>query len=202
MTYQQNAAKTVLAIILGLVLLLTGCQTSAVTQAPIPTTSTTPTATTIPTHTPTLTPTTATGSQVGNLAPDFTLLDLNGQAVSLSSLRGKPVLLNFWATWCSPCRQEMPYLQQINAEWASKGLVLLAIDIGESSAQVKTFLENNRLSLPTLLDSDRTVSTRLYNITAIPMTFFIDQSGIIQQKMVGSFPNKQAIEKYVSQIVP
>lgn len=139
---------------------------------------------------------------MGNLAPDFSLLDLNGQAVSLSSLRGKPVLLNFWATWCGPCRQEMPYLQQINAEWAPKGLVLLAIDIGESSAQVKTFLETNDLSLPTLLDSNRTVSTRLYNITAIPTTFFIDKNGIIQQKKIGSFLNKEAIEKYVSQIVP
>jgi len=96
----------------------------------------------------------------------------------------------------------MPYLQQINAEWAPKGLVLLAIDIGESSAQVKTFLETNDLSLPTLLDSNRTVSTRLYNITAIPTTFFIDKNGIIQQKKIGSFLNKEAIEKYVSQIVP
>lgn len=179
MTYQRNVAKTVLAIILGLVLLLAGCQTS-----------------------PTPTPTPTTGSQVGNLAPDFTLLDLNGQAVSLSSLRGKPVLLNFWATWCSPCRQEMPYLQQINAEWAPKGLVLLAIDIGENSVQVKTFLENNGLSLPTLLDSDRTVSTRLYNIKYYPTTIFIDTNGIIQRKVIGAFRNKQAIETYVSQIVP
>lgn len=80
--------------------------------------------------------------------------------------------------------------------------MLLAVDIGESSAQVKTFLETNGLSLPVVLDRDGTVSTRLYNITAIPTTFFIDQSGIIQQKVVGAFPNKQAIEKYVSQIVP
>jgi thiol-disulfide isomerase/thioredoxin len=172
MVHQRNVTKIVLAMILGLVLLLAGCQTSP------------------------------TGSQVGSFAPDFTLPDLNGQMVSLSSLRGKPVLLNFWATWCPPCRQEMPYLQQINTEWAPKGLVLLAVDIGESSAQAKAFLENNGLSLPVVLDSDGTVSDGLYNITAIPTTFFIDSSGIIQQKVIGAFPSKSAIEKYVSQIVP
>ena len=141
------------------------------------------------------------GTQIGSSAPDFRLQNLDGQAVSLSDLRGKPVMLNFWATWCPPCRSEMPFLQQIYEEWSDKGLVLLAIDIGEGPSQIKEFLEANNLSLPVLLDSDKSVAQR-YNITGIPATFFIDKDGIIQEKIIGAFPSKGAIEKYLNSIIP
>ena len=78
----------------------------------------------------------AQGPQVGKQAPDFQLQSLDGQSVSLSSFQGKPVLINFWATWCPPCRGEMPYIQQVYEEWSDKGLVILAIDIGENPSTV------------------------------------------------------------------
>jgi len=140
-------------------------------------------------------------ARVGEPAPDFQLQDLDGQAVSLSDLRGKPVMLNFWAVRCPDCRAEMPFLQQIYEEWSDKGLVLLAIDIGEGPSQIKEFLEANNLSLPVLLDSDKSVAQR-YNIQFIPTTFFIDSDGIIQVKIIGAFPSKGAIEKYLGSIIP
>ncbi len=141
------------------------------------------------------------GPQVGLKAPVFELKDLNGQTISLEDFRGKAVLLNFWATWCGPCRGEMPYLEEIYQEWSNKKLVLLAVNIGESSSQAKGYLQNNNLSLPVLLDT-REVVAQQYNITAIPTTFFVDKDGIIQDKVVGSFRDKETIESYIYKIVP
>lgn len=146
------------------------------------------------------TPTPAQGTQVGNLAPDFELQSLDGQSVSLSDLQGKPVLLNFWATWCRPCVSEMPYLQEIHDEWAGKGLALLAVNIGESSAKVKEFIQNHNLSLPVLLDSNQDVALE-YNIRYIPTTFFIDKNGIIQAVKFGAFSSKAEIEEILSKII-
>ena len=134
------------------------------------------------------------------LAPDFQLPNLEGQTISLSDLKGKPVLLNFWATWCGPCVSEMPYLQEIYDEWSGKGLVLLTINGGESSSKVSKFMQNQNLSLPVLLDTKQDVFRR-YNIMGIPTTFFIDKDGIIQEKVIGAFPNKAEIEKRLSKIV-
>lgn len=139
--------------------------------------------------------------KVGERAPDFQLQNLEGETISLSDFRGKPVLINFWATWCPPCRVEMPYLQQIYDEWSEKGLVLLAIDLAESPAKIGDFLRTNNLSLPVLLDTDMNVSRR-YNVSPIPTTFFVDRNGIIQSKVIGAFPNKEAIEEHLAQMFP
>ena len=141
------------------------------------------------------------GSGVGESAPDFELQNLDGQVVSLSELRGKPVLINFWATWCPSCRSQMPYLEQIYQEWSNKGLVLLTIDVGESASRVRQFMQSNNLSLPVLLDT-RQVVARKYNIMGYPTTFFIDKDGIIQEKVVGAFPDKESIERYLNKIIP
>ena len=140
-------------------------------------------------------------ARTGEPAPDFQLKNLDGQSVSLSDFQGKPVLINFWASWCSPCRDEMPYLQQIYEEWSGRGLVVLAINIGESPAEAKSFLKTHNLSLPVLLDTKQAVAGK-YNIRGIPTTFFIDSGGIIQQKIIGTFPSKGAIEKHLNEIMP
>jgi peroxiredoxin len=141
------------------------------------------------------------GAVIGQPAPDFQLKNLEGQSVSLSDFKGSPVLLNFWSTRCSPCVYEMPFLQEIYDEWSGKGLILLAIDQGDGSSNVKVFMQDNGLSLPVLLDTQLAVGQR-YNVMAIPTTVFIDREGIIQEKVIGAFPNKAEIEKRLSKIAP
>jgi cytochrome c biogenesis protein CcmG/thiol:disulfide interchange protein DsbE len=138
--------------------------------------------------------------EIGKPAPDFQLNTLDGQTVTLSELRGIPVLVNFWTTWCDPCRSEMPYLQQVYEEWQEKGLVLLAINIGESPSQVAMFMQSQGLSLPVLLDSEENIAV-MYNVRAIPTTFFIDEDGIIQHITTGAFRSKEAIESILSQLM-
>ena len=141
------------------------------------------------------------GTQVGDLAPDFQLNNLEGKPVSLGDLRGKPVILNFWATWCRPCVSEMPFIQRVYEEQSAEGLVLLAINIGGTSSQIKEFLQSHNLSLPVLLDTKQDVARR-YNIQYVPTTFFIDKEGIIQTVKIGAFPdNKEAIEGYLNEIM-
>lgn len=140
-------------------------------------------------------------ARVGESAPDFKLQNLDGQLISLSDFRGKPVLINFWATWCKFCRYEMPYLQQIYEEWSDKGLVVLAINIGESHSEVKEFLQALNLSLPVLLDTNEKVAQK-YNVPPVPTTFFIDSDGTIQVKIIGAFPSKEAIEQHLNNIMP
>jgi len=142
----------------------------------------------------------AQGVEVGKLAPDFQLQNLDGQTVSLGNLRGKPVLINFWATWCPPCRSEMPYIQEIYDEWSDKELVVLAINIGESSSKAEGFMQSYNLSFTVLLDTKQAIAQK-YNIQYIPTTFFIDKDGIIQDKVIGPFQNKTQIENRLSKII-
>lgn len=141
------------------------------------------------------------GISIGNRAIDFELQTLDGKTVKLSDYRGKPVLLNFWATWCGPCRFEMPFLQQINDSYAAKGLVMLAVDIDESPDTVKKFMADFNLSLTVPMDTGKKIS-KAYSITGIPTTFLIDKNGIIRQKIVGAFPDKATIENELKKIIP
>ena len=141
------------------------------------------------------------GSSVDSSAPDFTLQSLDGDSVSLSDFRGKPVMLNFWATWCGYCREEMPYFHQIDKEWPDSELVVLMINVGERASMVDSFMEAYNLSLTVLLDSRRTVSEK-YNIVGLPTTYFIDKDGIIREKVPGAFRDKETIEYYLDKIVP
>ena len=138
---------------------------------------------------------------VGKTAPDFQLESPDGESTSLKSLRGKGTLVNFWQVRCPPCREEMPFIQQIYNEWSGKGLVVLAINIGESSSQVVEFMQSQGLSLPVLLDQKAEVA-RKYSIMAIPTTFFIDGDGIVQEKIIGAFQSKEQIENRLAQILP
>jgi cytochrome c biogenesis protein CcmG, thiol:disulfide interchange protein DsbE len=121
--------------------------------------------------------------QVGFLAPDFTLTGTNGKQVSLSDYRGQPVVLNFWATWCPPCRAEMPFFQNASVKYNGRA-VILGIDQAESAATVTTFAAQVGVSYPLLLDLDSAVNLR-YNIRALPTTIFIDASGVIREIHVG-----------------
>jgi len=141
------------------------------------------------------------GIHVGNLAPDFQLPNLDRESVSLYGLRGEPVMLNFWTTWCAPCRIEMPYLQGIHEEYSEQGLILLAINIGESSSAVEDFLQSRGYSFPVLLDTSGVVAQQ-YGALNIPTTYFIDEDGVIQSKRIGPFSGKGEIESELAKIMP
>lgn len=119
--------------------------------------------------------------EVGALAPDFTLENLDGELVSLSDFRGQNVLVNFWATWCGPCREEMPAIQ---ARYNRGDFAVLAVDFGESAERVSGFLAEINVDLPVLLDLEGAVQ-ELYRVRGYPTTFFIDRSGVIRFFHIG-----------------
>lgn len=135
-----------------------------------------------------------------NKAPDFTLVGLDGETYTLSRLEGSPVLLNFWATWCGPCRSEMPHLDEVYAEWKDKGLVMLAVNVGESESKVSEYIEKYGYGFPVVLDPTNDGASK-YRIAAIPTTYFIDENGIIQDKVTGAFPNREIIEEYLNRLI-
>jgi len=140
-------------------------------------------------------------SQIGNLAPEFNLLGLDGNYTSLNSFRGEPVLLYFCTTWCEPCRTEMLYFKQIYDEWTDKGLVLLTINVGESLTIARDFAEETGITMPVLVDHSM-VTHKRYEITGMPTTYLIDEDGVIKDIRVGSFPDKQTIEQSLGKIMP
>ncbi|MFC1917318.1 peroxiredoxin family protein [Chloroflexota bacterium] len=142
-----------------------------------------------------------TGINIGNLAPDFTLPDMKGESVSLSDFHSRPVLLNFWASWCGPCRFEMPFLQEISEDqkWQNAGLEVLTINLTDSPEVVLEYFMENNLSLPVLIDVNQEVG-QLYNVRNIPMTYLIDADGIIKATVIGAFPDKAEIEKRLKEI--
>jgi thiol-disulfide isomerase/thioredoxin len=117
-------------------------------------------------------------------APNFTLSSADGQQVSLQQYRGKVVFLNFWATWCIPCREEMPALERLHQKYQSQDLAVLSIDLKESADQVKAFFQKHGLSFPALLDQDGSVF-RDYLVAGMPTTYLIGRDGIMLARGVG-----------------
>ncbi len=122
----------------------------------------------------------------GFLAPDFSLELLDGGTVSLADLRGQAVVVNLWASWCPPCRAEMPALQRAWEDYQDRGLVILAVNttFQDSLSAAATFIAEHGLTFPIPLDRTGSVSNR-YLLRALPSTFFIDREGIIRQVVVG-----------------
>jgi peroxiredoxin len=121
--------------------------------------------------------------EVGDKAPGFALTDDNGQGMSLSDFRGKYVLLNFWATWCPPCVEEMPSLSGLHEKLKDLGLVVLGISVDESKEEYERFLERARLTFPTVRDPERSVSAR-YGTVKYPETYLIDPEGVVIRKYI------------------
>jgi peroxiredoxin len=117
-------------------------------------------------------------------AHDFTLPDLHGARISLKQYRGKLVFLNFWATWCIPCREEMPAMEQLHQTFQSQGLAILAVDLKESPEKVKAFFDQHGLSFTALLDESGSVS-RDYAVMGLPTTYLIGRDGTLLARGVG-----------------
>jgi peroxiredoxin/outer membrane lipoprotein-sorting protein len=127
---------------------------------------------------------------LGTTAPDFTLTDTNGHPVNLHDLRGKVVIVDFWATWCPPCRAEMPLLQQLHSDLAGKGLVVLGLDVGEDAETVTAFVKQQSYTFPLLLGAEPDVSAT-YFVEGYPTTFVVDRRGRIAfRDLGGASPDK------------
>ena len=128
---------------------------------------------------------TAEPIQPGLEMPNFTFPDINGKEVSLSDHRGKVVLVNVWATWCPPCRQEMPSMQSLYEKFKGENFEILAVSIdSEGREAVAPFMRKMNLTFPALLDPGETIRS-LYGITGVPESFIIDKQGILVEKIIG-----------------
>ncbi|MBI2350230.1 MAG: TlpA family protein disulfide reductase [Deltaproteobacteria bacterium] len=117
-------------------------------------------------------------------APDFILEDLSGKKLSLKSLKGKVVFLNFWATWCVPCRQEMPTMEKLHREYKKAGLEVVAVNFRESKEVARKFVAELGLTFTILLDTNGKVSEE-YGVWSLPLSYFINRKGEFVGKLVG-----------------
>lgn len=124
---------------------------------------------------------------VGHPAPDFALADLEGREVRLSDLRGEVVLVNIWATWCPPCRAEMPLIEATYAEHRGSGFTVLAVSQGEAAEVVRAYIQAGGLSFPVLLDSGGEVG-RAYEVSVLPSSLFVDRAGVVRAVYRGPLP--------------
>lgn len=136
-------------------------------------------------------------------APDFALTTLDGEKVKLSDLKGHVVMINFWASWCGPCRQEMPLLNDIYASYKKAGFVLLGVNLDESAEDAKAFLKKTPVNFPVLIDSKGQVAD-LYKNQAMPSSYFVDRKGDLVYLHQGYRPGeeedyKKVIKKLLAQ---
>lgn len=117
--------------------------------------------------------------ETGTRAPDFSLNSSTGRNMRLSELRGEVVLINFWATWCGPCRQEMPQLSRLYAQYRNAGFTLLGINIDDKRDNAEAMAKKLGVHFPTLFDSDKRVA-RLYDVDTMPATLLIDRDGRVR----------------------
>lgn len=119
------------------------------------------------------------GASTNAVAPTFTLPSRAGDNVSLESLKGKVVMLNFWASWCGPCRTEMPLLEQMHKRYSSLGFTMVGVNVEANTADAERWLKDTPVSFPVLFDRESKVS-KMYDVSAMPSTVFIDRKGNVR----------------------
>ena len=163
----------------------------------IPSPTEPPTATDAPTKEPAATPAPAVGLEIGKIALDFALQDLDGNEIRLADFRGQVVLLNFWAVWCGFCRIEFPDMQAAYETHKDGGFTVLAVDFQENVRTVREFVEEMEVTFPILLDQQGKV-TALYRVPGLPTSFLIDQDGVIIDIRLGPV-NEEWIETHLAE---
>src|SRR6058998_3375741 len=133
---------------------------------------------------------------VGAPAPEIALKDLQGQEVRLSDLHGKIVLLNFWATWCKPCKEEMPAMQAAYDKLRSEGFIVLAVNELEDAGRVAEHIRTHGHTFLVVMDHDNRVANR-YGVVGLPASFLIDRQGIVREHVFGSLLTEERISELV-----
>jgi len=134
-------------------------------------------------------------------APDFTLKSRSGENLKLSELRGEVVMVNFWASWCGPCRQEMPLLDQLYKRFSPMGFTILGVNVEEDSAEAEKVLGEIPVSFPILFDSRNQVS-KAYDINAMPSTFLVDRDGKVRYLHKGYKPGyEDEYQRQISELI-
>jgi len=123
-------------------------------------------------------------ASVGQQAPDFTLVDRKGKTWTLSELKGQVVFINFWASWCAPCREEMPSMQKLYTTLSKDNFKMLAIISKDNPKAADSFVSKHKLTMPVLNDESNKVST-IYGLAGLPETFIVDKQGVIREKFIG-----------------
>ena len=136
----------------------------------------------------------AQGGLIGNPAKSFTVTALDGKTVSLDSLKGKTVVLNFWATWCPPCRAEIPEFVQFYRDFEKKGVVIIGLGVNDSDAALQEFSKTNRINYPVANDKGNRVVSLYGGIRSIPTTFVIDRNGIIRDMRVVGIDRQELLK--------
>ncbi len=139
----------------------------------------------------------ASSGLTGQSAPDFALKSSNGENLRLSEYRGDVVMVNFWATWCGPCRQEMPLLDELYSRYQRVGFSLLGVNIDDNTAKAMNMVAELGVTFPVLFDSRKEVS-KLYQVKAMPVTILIDREGTVRYVHHGYKPGYE--DKYLDQI--
>jgi len=137
--------------------------------------------------------------RVGEPVPDFRIRLLDGEYLQLSDLRGQPVWINFWATWCPPCRAETPDIQEVYEKYKDDGLVVIAVSIGEDPCTVRAYQERTGTTFPMGVDGDTSIAA-MYRIVGIPTHFFVDGDGILREWRIGAM-SKKTMDKKVDEIM-
>lgn len=138
--------------------------------------------------------------KVGDEAPNFELIDLNGDRHRLSDYRGQGVFLNFWGTWCAPCKKEMPAMGRQYAVYKDQGVQVLAVNIAEPKLKVSTFAKQYGMTFPTLIDKTKSIM-QVYNVKPLPTTLLINPNGKITKIITGEMSEKD-IQGYMESIKP
>ncbi len=136
----------------------------------------------------------------GSIAPNFVLQSVDGKRIELKDLKGKGVFLNFWGTWCGPCKQEFPYMANQYEVFKDRGVEIVAVNVGESNIAVKNFMESYGVNFPVAMDKDRQV-TEAYDITPLPTTFLINPEGKVIKVIKGTMTERNVYE-YMNLIKP
>lgn len=142
--------------------------------------------------------TSAEAPAVGYRAPDFTLQTLSGEPFTLSDQQGQPVVLNFWATWCPPCRAEIPFFQAASRKYNGQ-VIIAGVDDGEPADRVAPFVREMGITYPVPLDESGEIS-RIYRVSSLPETVFIDRNGVVQNIHLGIM-NQAMLEERIGQLL-